>query len=89
MGIGRAQLYRKINSLTGNNPSYFIRIIRLRYAADLLIHHNYSIKEVTHMSGFNSTAYFSKTFRKLLNVTTSEFIEQHKKSLIPNRYPQD
>ncbi|WP_165747877.1 two-component regulator propeller domain-containing protein [Cellulophaga sp. Z1A5H] len=79
MGIGRSQLYRKINSLTGNNPSYFIRTIRLRYASDLLLQNMYSIKEVTHMSGFNSTAYFSKTFRELFKVTPSEFIEQHKK----------
>ena len=79
MGIGRSQLYRKINSLTGNNPSYFIRTIRLRYASDLLVQNKYSIKEVTHLSGFNSTAYFSKTFRELFNVTPSEYIEQHKK----------
>ncbi|WP_158974053.1 AraC family transcriptional regulator [Cellulophaga sp. L1A9] len=79
MGIGRSQLYRNINSLTGNNPNYFIRNIRLRYASDLLLQNKYSIKEVTYLSGFNSTAYFSKTFRELFNVTSSEFIEQHKK----------
>lgn len=77
MGLGKSQLYRKINSLTGHNPSYFIRTIRLRYASDLLQQKKYSIKEVTHMSGFNSTAYFSKTFRELFNVTPSEYIEQN------------
>ena len=77
LGMGRSQLYRKINSLTGNNPSYFIRTIRLRYASDLLKSHNYSIKEVTHMSGFNSTAYFSKTFRELFGVTPSEFLKKN------------
>lgn len=80
LGVGRSQLYRKINSLTGNNPSHFIRTIRLRYAADLLQKNAYSIKEVTHMSGFNSTAYFSKTFRELFDVTPTEFIENNKKS---------
>ncbi|GIZ08784.1 two-component regulator propeller domain-containing protein [Flavobacterium sp. UMI-01] len=77
MGIGRSQFYRKINSLTGGNPSNFIRTIRLRYAADLLLKKNYSIKEVTHMTGFNSTAYFSKTFRELFEVTPSQFIEEN------------
>ncbi|MDO5971758.1 two-component regulator propeller domain-containing protein [Flavivirga aquimarina] len=76
MSIGRSQFYRKINSLTGNNPSYFIRTIRLRYASELLMKNNYSIKEVTHMSGFNSTAYFSKTFRELFGLTPSDFIEK-------------
>ncbi len=76
LGIGRSQLYRKINSLTGNNPSHFIRTIRLRYASELLQSNQYTIKEITYMSGFNSTAYFSKTFRELFNMTPTEFIEQ-------------
>lgn len=79
MNIGRSQFYRKINSLTGSNPSNFIRTIRLRYASELLLQNNYSIKEVTHMSGFNSTAYFSKTFKELFDVTPSQYIEQHEK----------
>ena len=75
LGIGRSQFYRKINTLTGNNPSHFIRTIRLRYAAELLEKNSYSIKEVTHMCGFNSTAYFSKTFKELFNVTPTEYME--------------
>ncbi|MFB9056180.1 two-component regulator propeller domain-containing protein [Mariniflexile ostreae] len=81
MSIGRSQFYRKINSLTGNNPSYFIRTIRLRYASELLLKNEFSIKEVTHMTGFNSTAYFSKTFKELFNVTPSQFMEQKQDSL--------
>lgn len=81
MGIGRSQFYRKINSLTGSNPSNFIRTIRLRYASELLLQDRYSIKEVTHMSGFNSTAYFSKTFRELFNVTPSQYIKEKKDNL--------
>ncbi|MCB4798825.1 hybrid sensor histidine kinase/response regulator transcription factor [Neotamlana laminarinivorans] len=76
IGIGRSQFYRKINSLTGSNPSNFIRTIRLRYASELLLKEQYSIKEVTHMSGFNSTAYFSKTFKELFDLTPSQFIEK-------------
>ena len=79
LGIGRSQLYRKINSLTGNNPSHFIRTIRLRYASELLQSNQYSIKEVTYMSGFNSTAYFSKTFRELFDMTPTEYMEQKSK----------
>jgi signal transduction histidine kinase/ligand-binding sensor domain-containing protein/DNA-binding NarL/FixJ family response regulator len=79
VGIGRSQFYRKIQSITGQNPSNFIRSTRLRYASELLLNSAYSIKEVTHMTGFNSTAYFSKTFRELFNVSPSEFIEQNSK----------
>ncbi|WP_420828662.1 hybrid sensor histidine kinase/response regulator transcription factor [Maribacter polysaccharolyticus] len=81
IGVGRSQFYRKINSLTGKNPSHFIRTIRLRYASELLLKNTYSIKEVTHMSGFNSTAYFSKTFRELFGVTPTEFMEEKKSTI--------
>ncbi|WP_066220031.1 two-component regulator propeller domain-containing protein [Formosa haliotis] len=79
IGIGRSQFYRKIQSITGQNPSNFIRTIRLKYASELLIQDKYTIKEVTHMSGFNSAAYFGKTFRELYEMTPSEYIEHHKK----------
>ncbi|MFD0991118.1 two-component regulator propeller domain-containing protein [Mariniflexile jejuense] len=76
IGIGRSQFYRKINSITGQNPSNFIRTIRLKYASELLLKNELSIKEITHMSGFNSTAYFSKTFKELFGLTPTEYIEQ-------------
>lgn len=81
MNIGRSQFYRKINSITGHNPSYFIRTIRLQYASELLLKKGNSIKEVTYMSGFNSTAYFSKTFRELFELTPSQYIEQNEKDI--------
>ena len=76
LGIGRSQLYRKINSLTGKNPSHYMRTVRLRYASELLKENKYSVKEISYMTGFNSTAYFSKTFRELFDVTPTEFMDQ-------------
>ncbi|CDF78701.1 two-component system sensor histidine kinase [Formosa agariphila KMM 3901] len=78
VGIGRSQFYRKIQSITGQNPSNFIRTIRLKYASDLLLMDKYTIKEVTHMAGFNSAAYFGKTFKDLYNMTPSEYVEKNK-----------
>ncbi len=78
LNMGRSQFYRKISSLTGQNPSNFIRTIKLKYAAELLISDSYSIKEVAHNCGFNSTAYFTKTFKEVFNVTPSQYIEEHK-----------
>lgn len=75
IGIGRSQFYRKISSITGQNPSNFIRTIRLKYAAELLISKQYSIKELTHKCGFNSSAYFTKTFKELFGCTPTQYIE--------------
>lgn len=76
IGVSRSHFYRKINSLTGQNPSNFIRTIRLKYAAELLKKRTGSIKEIAFRSGFNSTAYFSKTFRELFGKTPNEFASQ-------------
>ncbi|SFD96039.1 Two component regulator propeller [Flavobacterium phragmitis] len=78
LNMGRSQFYRKISSLTGQNPSNFIRTIKLKYAAELLISDSFSIKEVAHNCGFNSTAYFTKTFKEVFNVTPSQYIEENK-----------
>lgn len=78
INIGRSHFYRKIQSLTGQNPSNFVRTIRLKYASELLLKGNYSIKEVSHMAGFNSTAYFSKTFRNVFEITPTEFTKKNK-----------
>ncbi|WP_281225903.1 hybrid sensor histidine kinase/response regulator [Flavobacterium aquiphilum] len=75
IGIGRSQFYRKISSITGQNPSNFIRTIRLKYASELLLTKQYSVKELTHMCGFNSSAYFTKTFKELFGVTPTQFLE--------------
>lgn len=76
LGIGRSQFYRKISSITGHNPSNFIRTIRLKYASELLLSNQYSVKELTHLCGFNSSAYFTKTFKELFGMTPTQFAEE-------------
>lgn len=75
--LGKSQFYRKIQSITGNNPSIFIRTLRLNYASELLIKNEYSIKEISYMSGFNSTSYFGKTFKEKFGLTPKEFIKEN------------
>lgn len=77
LGLGRSQFYRKITSITGQNPSNFIRTVRLKYASELLLQNQYSVKEITHMCGFNSSAYFTKTFKELYSVTPTQFVNTH------------
>lgn len=79
IGIGRSQFYRKISSITGQNPSNFIRTVRLKYASEILLSKKFSVKEVTHMCGFNSSAYFTKTFKELFGVTPTQFVEGEQK----------
>lgn len=80
VGVSRSHFFRKIHSITGQNPSHFIRTIRLKHAASLLSQQQHSIKEVSFMAGFNSPAYFSKTFRELFGQTPQEYMASRKRS---------
>jgi signal transduction histidine kinase/ligand-binding sensor domain-containing protein/DNA-binding response OmpR family regulator len=76
MGMAQTTLYMKIQAITGQNPSNFVRTVKLKYAAELLLQNEISIKDVCFRCGFNSPAYFTKTFRELFGQTPSEYVEK-------------
>lgn len=73
VGMNRAHLYRKLQSITGMSPSAFIRSIRLKRAAQLLEKGQLSVNEVVDMVGFNTTKYFSRHFRDMFGVYPSNY----------------
>jgi signal transduction histidine kinase/ligand-binding sensor domain-containing protein/DNA-binding NarL/FixJ family response regulator len=79
MGMSRTNLYNKIQSITGQNPSNFVRTIRLKYASELLLQNADSVKDVCYKCGFNSPAYFIKTFRELFGQTPKEYVDSNEK----------
>lgn len=62
VGMSRAQLYRKIQSLSGRAPNALIRDLRLEKARSLLKRKKGNISEVAFEVGFNNPSYFSKCF---------------------------
>lgn len=76
-GMSRTQLHRKLKALTDQSPGDFIRIMRLKRAAELLNNQVGSIAEVAFMVGFNDPSYFTKCFQKQFGRTPSEFILQN------------
>lgn len=64
VGVSKAQLYRKLSSLTGLSSIQFIRSIRLKRAAQLLLQDSSSVSNVMYMVGFNNLSYFSKLFKE-------------------------
>jgi signal transduction histidine kinase/DNA-binding response OmpR family regulator len=75
MGISRMQLYNKIVALTGNSPLEFIRILRLKRAAQLLQKSQLSVSEVAYQVGFNDPKYFSMHFKKEFKILPSKYRE--------------
>ncbi|MBB6463157.1 ATP-binding protein [Flammeovirga kamogawensis] len=73
MCMSQSTLYRKIKSSTNNTIVGFIRSIRLKKAADLLLSTPYSLKEIIDLVGINDVRYFTKEFKKQYNVEPLEY----------------
>lgn len=72
--IGRSNLYRKIRGIANSTPNDFIRLIRLKKAAQMMREGRYRIVEIGYMTGFTSSSYFAKCFRKQFGVLPKEFL---------------
>ncbi|MDP4225419.1 MAG: DNA-binding response regulator, partial [Bacteroidota bacterium] len=73
LGISRVHLYRKLKALTNQNPSEFVRIIRLKQAAYLLKQNKLNISEVAYAVGFNSHQYFTNCFQNYFGMSPTEY----------------
>lgn len=78
--MSRSSLLRKIKSLFNLSPIDFIRLIRLKKAAELITEGKYRIGEICGMVGFTSSSYFSKLFIKQFGVTPKEFEKKNQAS---------
>jgi signal transduction histidine kinase/ligand-binding sensor domain-containing protein/DNA-binding response OmpR family regulator len=76
MNMSKATLYRKVTGITSQNPSQFIRTIRLKKAAYLLKTSDYNVSEVVYMVGLNDIKHFRKSFQKLFGKNPTEFKTQ-------------
>jgi len=81
IGMSHPTLYKKIKAISGLTVNVFIRYLRLRKAAELLINTSKTIVEVTYITGFNDLRYFREQFSKLFGMTPSEFIRRYRKPL--------
>lgn len=77
VGMSRSGLLRKIKVLTNLSPIDFIRLIRLKKAAELILEGKHRIGEICYMVGINSPSYFSKLFLKQFGMTPKDFEKQN------------
>jgi ligand-binding sensor domain-containing protein/signal transduction histidine kinase/DNA-binding response OmpR family regulator len=78
MGISISTLYRKVKALTDLNSVEYIRLARLKKAAELLSEGNYRINEISYIVGFSSPSYFATSFQKQFGISPSQFIRKQK-----------
>jgi len=73
MYVSRSQLHRKLKSQTGYSTTEFIRLIRLKRAAQLLSGNVGTVSEIAYKVGFENVGYFSKCFKETFGKPPSQF----------------
>lgn len=73
LNLSRSTFYRKIKSLTGCSPNDYIRVYRVKKAAQLIENDEYNLAEIADMTGFGTQSYFSAIFKKHFGMTPSEY----------------
>ena len=89
MGLGRTVFYRKIRGVTGYSPNEYIRIIRMKKAAELLLENRYTVAEVSYKVGINDPFYFSKCFKQQFGVAPSVYLRGKEESGIQDTENKD
>lgn len=73
LNMSYSSLYRKCSTVTGMNLIDFVRHLRLKKAAVLMVNYGYNISQVAYMVGFNDPKYFTKSFKKHFALTPKDF----------------
>lgn len=80
LGMSHSNLYKRVKSVSGKSVSEFIRYVRLRKAAELMISSDCNVSQASFEAGFNDIKYFREQFTKLFGMKPSEYIKKYRKS---------
>ena len=72
-GMSRATLQRHFHAAMGVTPMIYLRNLRLRHAAELLLKTDLSLKEIADQSGFFQMPYFFRAFKACYGIPPLEY----------------
>ncbi|HYG40412.1 MAG TPA: two-component regulator propeller domain-containing protein [Cytophagales bacterium] len=73
LGMSRTLVHMKFKELTDLSTGEFIKITRLKRAAQLLKEKKHRVSDVCYLVGFTDPHYFSKSFKSVYGVSPSNF----------------
>lgn len=79
LNLSMAHFTRKFTTEVGVSPIKYLTKIRLDHALFLLAYSNDSIQEIAISCGFESSSYFTRTFKKNMSISPSEYRRQNSK----------
>lgn len=85
IGMSHSNLYKKIKTVSGQTVAGFIRYVRLKKAAELLINTEYNINETASAVGFFDMKYFRRKFSELFGVNPSIYMRKYRKPFHNNQ----
>jgi AraC-like DNA-binding protein len=77
--MGRTVFYNKLKTTLGLTPIDFVQEMRIKRAVQLMKSSDYTIAEIAYQTGFNDPKYFSRSFKKHLGSSPSEYIRSIRK----------
>jgi len=63
MNMGRTIFFKKVKGVTGYGPKEFLKIMRMKHAAELLLTTDLTISEIAYKVGMSDPAYFNRCFK--------------------------
>ena len=75
--VSRRQLHRKLQAITGQGPGEFIRVFKLKKAAQMLIENKLNVTQIAYEVGFESPAQFTRAFQKTFQLSSIRFQSKH------------
>lgn len=73
LGLSRSQLFRKFKALTDHSPNEFIKVVRLKYATELMAKGELNVNQIAYECGFSNPSHFIASFKKYYNKTPKEY----------------
>lgn len=80
MGMSRSSLYQKVKHISGQSLNAFVRSIRLRRAAVLMIRENMNVNQAAFQVGIGDVRYFREQFVKLFGMMPSDYIKKYRQT---------
>lgn len=76
--ISKYYLCRLFREATGNTLIDYLNTVKVKNACKFLQTTNKDVLEISQLCGFNSSAYFSNIFKKIMNESPSKYRQKHK-----------
>jgi ligand-binding sensor domain-containing protein/signal transduction histidine kinase/DNA-binding response OmpR family regulator len=76
VAMSQPVLYKKLKALTDMSVNDFIKSIKLKKAAQLLLQKQLTVYEVAYAVGYNDRKYFSQEFKKQFGKTPTEYAQE-------------